>query len=73
MSQERKCKTCWRIYEENLQEIISDYVELLKIIQAQANKIQELELTIDKLDRGKKISKLLSSVERRKQICCKGE
>ena len=71
MSQERKCKICWRTYEENMQEIISDYVELLKVVQAQANRIKELELTIDKLDKGKKISKVIKSFERRRQICCK--
>lgn len=73
MSQERKCKTCWRIYKENMQEIISDYVELLKVVQAQANRIKELELTIDRLDKGKKISKVIKSFECRRQICCKGE
>ena len=71
MSQERKCKIYWRTYEENMQEIISDYVELLKVVQAQANRIKELELTIDKLDKGKKISKVIKSFERRRQICCK--
>lgn len=73
MSQERRCKTCWRTYEENMKEIISDYVELLKIVEAQAIQIQELELMIDRLDRGKKISKVIKSFERRKRICCKGE
>ena len=73
MSQERKCKTCWRTYEENMQEIISDYVELLKVVQAQANRIKELELTIDRLDKGKKISKVIKSFECRRRICYKGE